>query len=224
MPVGASRAGRDGDAPLGVELRAQGVVLDVLEARQAVRKGAHVAAALDVVLAAQRVDAAAVPPDVPGQQHERDEGQDVVDRVVVLGDAERPADHRLVGGGERMGQVADGLGRDPGLALGVFERVGLDAGPVRLEALGRVADEPLVLEPGRDDLAPDGVGERDVGAHVETEPPVGPLGAARAAWVDGEQPGALVHGAQDVMEEDRMRLAGIAAPQDDQIGVLDLTV
>jgi len=27
-----------------------------------------------------------------------------------------------------------------------------------------------------------------------------------------------------VMEEDRMRLAGVAAPQDDQIRVLDLTI
>ena len=79
--------GRDGDAPLGVELRPQRVVLDVLEARQAVGEGAHVAAALDVVLATQRVDAAAVAPDVAGQQDQRDQGQDVVDRVVVLGDA-----------------------------------------------------------------------------------------------------------------------------------------
>ena len=61
---------RDRDAPLGVELGPQLVVLDVLEARQPVGQGAHVAAALDVVLAAQRVDAAAVAADVAGQQDE----------------------------------------------------------------------------------------------------------------------------------------------------------
>jgi hypothetical protein len=66
----------------------------VLEAGQPVRQGAHVAAALDVVLAAERVDAAAVAADVAGQQDEVDQGEDVVGRVVVLGDAERPADHR----------------------------------------------------------------------------------------------------------------------------------
>jgi hypothetical protein len=33
-----------------------------------------------------------------------------------------------------------------------------------------------------------------------------------------------VDAAQDVMEEDRMRLAGVAAPQDDQVGLFDLTV
>ena len=30
--------------------------------------------------------------------------------------------------------------------------------------------------------------------------------------------------AQEVVEEDRMRLAGVAAPEDDQIGLLGLTV
>ena len=127
------RFGRDRDAPLGVELRPQRVVLDVLEARQPVGQGAHVAAALDVVLATQRVDAAAVAADVAGQQDEGDQGQDVVDGVVVLGDAERPADHRPRRLGEGVGQLADGLGRDARLALGVLERVRLDLGLVGVE-------------------------------------------------------------------------------------------
>ena len=139
---------RDRDAPLGVELGPQRVVLDVLEAGQPVGQGAHVAAALDVVLATQRVDAAAVAADVPGQQDEVDEGQDVVDRVVVLGDPERPADHRPRGRREGVGQLADGLGRDAGLALGVFERVRLDLGLVGVEVDGRALDELAVLEAG----------------------------------------------------------------------------
>ena len=167
---------RDRHAPLGVELGPQRVVLDVLEPRQAVGERAHVAAALDVVLATQRVDAAAVAPDVAGQQHERDQGEDVVDRVVVLGDAERPADHRPRRGREGVGQLADGLGRDAGLALGVLERVRLDLGLVGLEVVGRALDELAVLEARGDDLARDRVGQRDVGADVEPEPAVGPLG------------------------------------------------
>ena len=106
----------------------------MLEARQPIRQGAHVAAALDVVLATERVDAAAVPADVAGQQDEVDQGEDVVDRVVVLGDAERPADHRLRRRRERVGQLADRVGGDAGLALGVLERVALDLGLVGLEA------------------------------------------------------------------------------------------
>ena len=200
------------------------MVLDVLEAGQPVRQGAHVAAALDVVLAAQRVDAAAPPTDVAGEEHEVDQRDDVVDGVVVLGDAEGPADHRLVGLREGVGELADRLGRDARLALGVLERVGLDLGPVLLEALGGVADEGLVLQARGDDLAPDRVRERDVAADVEAEPDVRPLGAARPARVDRVQAGAVADAAEEVVEEDRMRLAGIAAPQDDQVRLLGLTI
>ena len=157
---------------------------------QPVGQGAHVAAALDVVLATQRVDAAAVAPDVAGQQDEADQGEDVVDRVVVLGDAEGPADHRARRRGEGVGQLADGLGRDAGLALGVVERVRLDLGPVGVEVDRGPLDELAVLEAGRDDLAADRVGERDVAADVEAEPAVRPFGGARAARVDRVQPRA----------------------------------
>ena len=51
-----------------------------------------------------------------------------------------------VGRRERVGQLADRVGRDAGLALGVLERVRLDLRPVRLEVLGRAVDERLVLE------------------------------------------------------------------------------
>ena len=53
---------------------------------------------------------------------------------------------------------------------------------------------------------------------------VGPFRARGPARVDRVEPRALVHGLEEVVEEDRMRLAGIAAPEDDQIGVLGLTV
>ncbi len=140
---------RDRDAPGRVELRAELVVLDVLEAGQSIGQGAHVAAALHVVLATERVDAAPVATDVAGQQHEVDQGQDVVDRVVVLGDAERPADHRPRRGRQRVRQLADGVGRDTGLALGVLERVRLDLGLVGIEVGGRPADELAVLQARR---------------------------------------------------------------------------
>jgi hypothetical protein len=62
----------DRHPPRTLELRAQLVVLDVLETGQPVRDCAHVAATLDVVLAAEWVEAAAIPPDVPGQQRQVD--------------------------------------------------------------------------------------------------------------------------------------------------------
>ncbi len=70
----------------------------------------------------------------------------------------------------------------------------------------------------------DGVGQGDVAADVEAEPAVRPFRRRRAARVDRIELRAATDGLEHVMEEDRMRLAGIAAPQDDQVRVLDLTV
>jgi hypothetical protein len=123
-----------------------------------------------------------------------------------------------------VGELADRVGRDAGLALGVLERVGLDLGLVRVVIARGALDEGLVLEAGGDDLAADRVGEGDVAADVDAEPDVGPFGAARPARVDRVEPGAVADAAEEVVEEDRMRLAGVATPEDDQIGVLDLTV
>ena len=46
----------------------------------------------------------------------------------------------------------------------------------------------------------------------------------RPARVDRVQPGAVADAAEEVMEEDRMRLAGVAAPQDDHVRLFDLPV
>ena len=76
-------------------------------AGQLVGDGAHVAAALHVVLAAQRDQAGAVAADVAGEQRQVDQREHVVGRVVVLGDAEGPADLRPVGAGVGVRQLAD---------------------------------------------------------------------------------------------------------------------
>jgi hypothetical protein len=123
-----------------------------------------------------------------------------------------------------MGELPDRVGGHARLALGVLEGVPVDLGPVGLESLGRPGDERLVLQARGDDLAPDRVRERDVAADVEAEPDVGPLGAARPARVDRVQARAVADAAEEVVEEDRMRLAGVAAPQDDQVRFLGLTI
>ena len=139
---------RDRRAPRGLELRARRVVLDVLEAGQLVRDRAHVAAALHVVLAAQRLQAGAVAADVPGEQREVDQREDVVDRVVVLGDPERPAQLRVRARAVRVRELADRVGRNAGDALGLLERPRLDRLAVLLVAGRRARDELLVDEPG----------------------------------------------------------------------------
>src|SRR5439155_13008527 len=47
---------------------------------------------------------------------------------------------------------------------------------------------------------------------------------ARAARIDRVQTGALAHTLQQMMEEDGVRLARVRAPQDDEVGVLNLPV
>ncbi len=123
-----------------------------------------------------------------------------------------------------MGELADGICRDAGLALGVLQRVRLNALAIGLEVEGRPSDELGVRQPSVDDLASDGVGQGDVTADVQAEPAVRPLRRTRPPRVDREQAGAVADAAQQVMEEDRMRLPGIAAPEKDQIGLLDLTI
>ena len=215
----------DRSAPRRLEaLARRGVTLDVLEPGQLVGDRAHVAAALDVVLSSQRVEAASVGADVAGQQPEVDQPEDVVDGVVVLGDAERPADHRPVGRRERMSQLADGLGRHTRLLLRVLERVALDLFAVGIEVGRRPLDELAVRKAGVDDLARDRVRERDVRPDVEPEPDIGPFGRGRPARVDRVQPGAVADAAQQVVEEDRMRLPGVRAPEHDQVGLFSLAI
>jgi len=121
-------------------------------------------------------------------------------------------------------ELADGLGRDARLALGVLEGVALDLLAVGLEVEGRPADELRVRQAGVDDLPSDGVGQGDIAADVDAQPDVGPLGRARPPRVDRVQPGAVMDAAQQVVEEDRMRLPGVAAPENDQIGLLSLSI
>ena len=158
---------RDRAAPGGVEAGPDVRVEDVGEAGEAVGDGPHVAAALHVVLAPQRVEAGAVATHVPAQQRQVDERQDVVDGVVVLGDAQRPAQLGPVRPGVGMGQFPDQLGRDPGLRLGPGQGPLLHAGGELVEAGGGPFDETAVLQPGGEDLPGHGVGQGDVGAHVQ---------------------------------------------------------
>src|SRR5690606_210150 len=171
-----------------------------------------------------RGQARAVPADVAGEQRQVDERADVVGGVVVLGDAEGPAQLGAVGGGVGVGQFADRFGGHAGDALGDVERPRLDRAGELLVAGGGPVDEGGVLQPGVDDLAGDGVGERDVGADVEPEPQVGPPGGAGAARVDGVHLRAVADAFEDVLEEDRVGVAGRRSPHDDDVGLFDLPV
>src|SRR5439155_12136584 len=99
-----------------------------------------------------------------------DESENVVAGVVVLRDPERPAELRVPGLTVRVRELTDRLGGYAGDALGLLERPRLDRLAVGAKPGRRPLDELRVDETRLDDLAPDGVRERDVGADVEPQP------------------------------------------------------
>jgi hypothetical protein len=123
-----------------------------------------------------------------------------------------------------VGQLADRLRRNTGHPLALLEAPRLDRGLELLVAGGGVLDEGLVGQPSVDDLARDRVGQRDVGADVEPEPGVGPLRGAGPPRVDGVQPRPAMDSLEEVMEEDRMRVARVRSPQDQEIRFFDLLI
>ena len=210
--------------PSGLEPRPDFVIGDILEAGQFVGKGTHVATTLHVVLATDRHESRAVPAQVPGEQRQVDEGEYVVGCVVMLGDAEGPADLGCLGGRVVMGDIPDDLGWDTGDVLGPIQRPLVDGRRVGIEAAGGMGDEAVVRQPSVDDFAANGVGQGDVGTDVDAEPHVGPLGRSGTSRIDGVHLGAIAHAFEKVMEEDRVGFAGIRPPQQDQIGRLDLFI
>ncbi len=68
----------------------------MLESRETIGKSAHISAALDVVLTAKRIEAAAITPDVARKQTEIDQRKNIVDADDMFRDAESPADLRAI--------------------------------------------------------------------------------------------------------------------------------
>ncbi len=211
-------------APRLLELRSMLGVLDILESRKLVRNRAHVAATLDVVLSTEWNDTRAPSADVAGQEREVDEREDVVGGGVMFGNPEGPTDLRAIGFRVRMRHFPNTLARQGRDLLGVFEGVRLDRCFVCLEVRRRIIDERAILESRGEDLAADGVGECDVGARVETEPKVGPLRGRCAAGIDREELGSVSDTFQEVVKENRVGIAGVRAPKDDDIRLFDLLV
>ena len=210
--------------PSGLELGQRLGVVHVLEAGELVGQSAHVAAALHVVLAAQGHQPGAPPADMTGEQSQIAQRHHVVHGVVMLGDAQRPQDLRLVGGGVGVGHLDDRLGGHAGLAFCEIERVGLHVGGVVLESPGGVGYEILVVQTRVDYLASHGVGERYVGAHRQAQPAVRELRRRGAARIHREHAGPVVEALEEMVEEDRMRFTGVGAPQQDHVGFLYLLV
>ncbi len=115
--------GRKAPAVFALELRAARSIFDVLTSDVLVRNRSHVAAALHVVLAAQRHETGSIAADMSGQQREVDDREHVVGGVMVFGDAERPADLRRLRARVRVCDFTNGLSGDACDLRRVVERI-----------------------------------------------------------------------------------------------------
>ena len=100
----------------------------------------------------------------------------------------------------------------------------IDGFSVLVEAGRGMFDELTVVEACGDDFAADGVRQSDVRPDVEAEPKIGELGGRAASGVDNDQLCAIVYPFEKMMEEDRVRVARVGPPQDDEIGLLSFLV
>ena len=109
---GEALAGGQFGAPLFLEEAAEGLVFDGAVVGEVHGDGADIAGALDVVLAAEGVEAGAAAADVAGGEGEVDEGEAGLGAVGVLGDAEAPVEGGLVGVADDVGGAFEGGGRE----------------------------------------------------------------------------------------------------------------
>ena len=163
-------------------------------------------------------------PDVPGEQRQVDEREHVVDRVVMLGDAQGPADHGTIGTGIGVCRVANDVGRDPGLPLPRLQACSARRRGVFVETGGRPLNERLIREARVDDFPRHRVGQRDVAPDVEAQPLVGPLRGGGSPGIHDDIWAPAVDRLEDVMEEDRVIFPGVRAPQKDDVRLFHLSV
>ncbi len=156
------------DVPGLFEQMAHAVVGDMPVSGEFVRERSHVAGALHVVLAAQRIHAHAAFAEVAGGHGEIGHAHHHGGSLAVLGDAESVVDGCIAAGGIEPGRGAQIGGRNPAGGFGCFGRIALfgdELAPL-LEGfqIAALADERLVHQALGDDDVRHGVDDRDVGA------------------------------------------------------------
>ena len=202
------------------ELRLVRRVEYVLEAGIVVRQRPAVSRALDVVLAAHRIDPGSLAADVSGHEGEIAEALHVVHAADVLRDPERVVDGSAFGLRVPARRLRDQLRVHPGDGLGPFRRVFQDV-LHEVPALRRAVGHEVVVQQS---LACDHVGhaeeERDVGPHPERQVDVGHLGQRDPPRIRDDELGAPRHRALDAGGRDGMALGHVGPDAEDHIGLV----
>ena len=183
------------------------------------RERAHVARALHVVLAAQRIHADAGPADVARRHGEVGDRHDRRRALAVLGDAEAVVDRRVAARGIKTGGCADCFRIDAGVLLHGLRRVRAVGDEIRpfaeLIQSQRSRDERLVDETFRDDHVRHRSQHGDVGAGLQRQM-IGGLDVRRAhevdaARIDDDQLGALAQALLHAAAEHRVAVGRVGA-------------
>jgi hypothetical protein len=167
-------------------------------ARQLVRERAHVAGALHVVLAAERVHADAGTADIAGRHGEVGDRHHRGRALAVLGDAEAVIDRAIAAAGIEPRRAAQFFRRHAGVDFGGFGRmggIGDEAGPVlEFRPVAALADEGLVEQALGDDHMGQRGQHRDIGAGPQGQMmarlDMGRAHQVDAARIDDDQLGA----------------------------------
>ena len=85
-------------------------------------------------------------------------------------------------------------------------------------------DELFVVEVRGNYFSRHGIGERNIGTDVYSEPQISEFGRCRSSGIDGEHFGTFRKSLKDVVEEDRVRVPCIRPPQQNKIRVFHLGV
>jgi len=223
--VGQLEAGLEGqlvlaNAPRLGELCAVLGILNALVARIQVRPHAHVAAALNVVLAADGGKAGVVAADLVGDAGDGSDLVDGLDALALLRDAHAPADNGVLGSGVHAHCLAERLRVDARDVLDGFRRVLLDNLPPLVVTGGVGLDERAVFQALVDDDVGERVHERKVAAVLDRHVDVGDARGLDEARVGDDDLGALLFRLDDAAGDDRVRGARVVAEQEDAVRVL----
>jgi hypothetical protein len=203
------------------------VLRHVPVAGELVREGPHVARALHVVLAAERVDAHPLATDVAGDHGQVGHAHHHRRALRVLGDAEPVVDRGVASGAVETSGRTQLVGVDPGHVGGRLGGVGGvgDEGEVVVGVLAALADELLVVEPLGDDDVGHRVHEGDVGAGQHRQV-VGRLDVRAADQVDparigDDQPRTVTQPPLHPRREDGVRVGRVGADEQHHVGLVD---
>ena len=197
--------------------------------RQFVRERAHVAGALHVVLAAQRIHADAGAADIAGRHRQIGDRNDGGRALAVLGNAEPVIDRAVAAGGEQPRRGAQFLRIDAGRHRGRFRTVfrhGDELRPIlELAPVAAFAHKGFVDEAFGDDHMRHRGQYRDIGSGQQRQMVLrlDMRGAddVDAARIDHDQFGACAQTLLHARREHRMRIGRVGADDHHHVGVFD---